>query len=112
MVVNHRVHAAKEPMVRRMRGTSTVAAVIAAVALLAQALPAAAQSGGSYAQACRYFHGRLVCSGPARPGGAVGSHVYERWSDGSPAIGDSASPDTHRFPQYLGGHNAWYGFGR
>ena len=95
-----------------MRGRWGLTATFAA-ALLAQIAPAAAQWAGSYgAQACTNVRGRLVCSNAYRSPGGAGSHAYDRWSDGSPAIGGGSSPNGYQFPQYLGGHNAWYGLGR
>ena len=96
----------------RMRSRWTQAAAIAAVALSSQLPAALAQSAGQYAQTCRTIRGRVVCSYPARSSSVAGTHAYDRWSDGSPALGGSGSPDAYRFPQYLGGHNAWYGLGR
>jgi hypothetical protein len=98
----------------RMDGRRTRVAAIAAVALLAQVLPAAAQSGSSYdAQTCRYLRGRLVCRDASASRSTPGTHAYDRWNNGSPAIGSTdSSSDGYRFPQYLGGHNAWYGLGR
>jgi hypothetical protein len=98
----------------RMGGRRTRVATIAAAALLAQALPAAAQSGSSYdAQTCRYVRGSLVCRGANWSRSAPGTHAYDRWSNGSPATGSGTSPyGGYQFPQYLGGHNSWYGLGR
>jgi hypothetical protein len=92
-------------------GWITTAAL--AAALLAQTLPAAAQWGSRYgAQTCRTVRGRFVCSYAYGSRGAAGGHAYERWSDGSAASGSGSSLDTYRFPQYLGGRDLWYGFGR
>ncbi len=93
-------------------GVWTYAAIIAAIAL-SLAAPAVAQtSGGSYPETCRNVAGHLSCTRASRPRGAVGGHAYDRWQDGSAAAGSETSPDNYRFPQYLGGHSAWYGFGR
>ncbi len=88
------------------------AAAIAAIVLLWQALPAAAQNGRTSAQTCRNNRGYVVCDDAYSSRAAGGAHAYERWSDGSAATGRSGAADTYEFPQYLGGHNAWYGFGR
>ena len=95
----------------RMRVRWGLAAVIAA-AFLSQAVPATAQSGRSYdAQTCRRVRGHLVCRYADWSRGTPGTHAYDRWSDGSAAIGGGTAP-AYSFPQYLGGHSAWYGFGR
>ncbi len=96
----------------RMRSKWAGAMAIAAIVLLWQTLPAAAQSGSGYAQTCRTNRGYIACDNAHASSGEVGSHAYERWGDGSPATGRSGSADAYHFPQYLGGHNAWYGFGR
>ena len=94
-----------------MRARRALTAAVA-VALLSQTLPAAGQWGrSSTAQTCRTLHGRMVCYDAYWSRGAAGNHAYDRWSDGSPAIGGSSAPHAYQFPQYLGGHNSWYGFG-
>ncbi|MGE5268049.1 MAG: hypothetical protein ACM3JG_00105 [Thiohalocapsa sp.] len=87
---------------------------IAAIAAAASSLAALAPAGhaADYAEACRMHHGRLVCTRPSRPPGATWGHAYDRWQDGSIAYGHGSSVDRYQFPQYLGGHSAWYGFGR
>ena len=99
-------------MVRPIR-SAAISLALLSLAVLAQTLPAAAQSVGGYgAQTCRNVRGQLVCSNAPPSRGAPGAHAYERWSDGSPAVGSGSAPDAYRYPQYLGGHNAWYGLGR
>jgi hypothetical protein len=95
----------------RMDGRLTRVATIVAAALLAQAVPA--QAASSYdAQTCRYLRGHLVCRDANSSRSVAGTHAYDRWSNGSPATSSGTSTYGYQFPQYLGGHNSWYGLGR
>ena len=89
----------------------------AVIAAIAHASPVAAQGYGSAASAsCRSVNGQLVCRGQTAPAARYGSRPYERWDNGTPAIGGgstgSGSPGPYRFPYSLGGYNSMYGFGR
>lgn len=86
-------------------------AVIGAAVFLAAAAAEARGAGGSSLPDCTNPE-KQVAGGCRAPG----SHAYERWDNGSPAYGSTATapprPPDYTGPQYFRGYNALYGFGR
>jgi opacity protein-like surface antigen len=94
------------------------AMIVGAALALAASAAAAQTSNSAPPTVCRTVNGQLSCT-QARPNGAAGNHAYDRWQNGAPtsSAGSSATPsppprDARRFPNYIGGYNAGYGFGK
>ncbi|MBV9826797.1 MAG: hypothetical protein JO001_14145 [Alphaproteobacteria bacterium] len=81
------------------------------VALTAALLMAgtAMAAGNTYAAACRNPR-----SGALEQCGAPNLPSYQRWQDGTPAVGSTAGygSSSEGEPHYFHGYNALYGFGR